>query len=56
MEDLLRIPSGCGEQIVAGLIPNIYVIRYLKSNNLLTDELTKRAVKNMETGKSYQNN
>nr|XP_022911888.1 alpha-2-macroglobulin-like protein 1 isoform X2 [Onthophagus taurus] len=50
LDNWLRVPSGCGEQTMAGLVPNLYILRYLKANDALTKEIEAKALKNMETG------
>ena len=39
LEDLLRIPKGCGEQTMIYLAPNVYVYKYLKHTNQFTATL-----------------
>merc|ERR1719209_182990 len=51
--DLLVLPTGCGEQNMAKLVPNIVLMEYLKNKNQLSEALMTRATLNMETG--YQN-
>ncbi|CAL4160480.1 unnamed protein product, partial [Meganyctiphanes norvegica] len=51
--DLLVLPTGCGEQNMAKLVPNIVLMEYLKNKNQLSEALMGRAILNMETG--YQN-
>ncbi|KAL3287814.1 hypothetical protein HHI36_002274 [Cryptolaemus montrouzieri] len=50
MEDLLQIPNGCGEQIMATMAPNLYILKYLHSINKLENSIRQRAVKNMKIG------
>uniref|UniRef100_A0A668A850 Alpha-macroglobulin receptor-binding domain-containing protein n=1 Tax=Myripristis murdjan TaxID=586833 RepID=A0A668A850_9TELE len=45
LDGLLRMPYGCGEQNMALLAPNIYVLEYLAN----TDQMTK-AIKEKSTG------
>lgn len=37
------MPYGCGEQNMALLAPNIYILQYLKSTGQLTDAILKKA-------------
>lgn len=37
------MPYGCGEQNMALLAPNIYILQYLKSTEQLTDAILKKA-------------
>ncbi|KAI7800728.1 putative alpha-2-macroglobulin-like protein 1 [Triplophysa rosa] len=48
--DLLRMPYGCGEQKMAILAPNIYILQYLESSGQLTPEILARAKTFLETG------
>lgn len=48
--DLLRMPYGCGEQIMLNFAPNIYILRYLQSSGQLTPEILARAKTYLDTG------
>ena len=50
LESLLRMPHGCGEQNMLNFAPNIYVIKYLRKTGRETDEIWRKAEKNMEKG------
>eukprot|EP00928_Gymnodinium_smaydae_P015369 TRINITY_DN1567_c0_g3_i2.p1 TRINITY_DN1567_c0_g3~~TRINITY_DN1567_c0_g3_i2.p1 ORF type:complete len:1331 (-),score=254.48 TRINITY_DN1567_c0_g3_i2:57-3512(-) len=50
LERLIRIPSGCGEQNMISLAPNVYVAKYLQSVGKLSPKLRKRLVNNMIVG------
>ncbi|XP_055545961.1 thioester-containing protein 1 allele S1-like isoform X2 [Wyeomyia smithii] len=51
--DLIRLPSGCGEQNMLNLVPSVVVLDYL-SNTATLDETTKqKAINYLEKG--YQN-
>lgn len=50
LESILVVPTGCGEQTMATLTPNLYVLQYLKSNNALTDKIKEKILKNLEIG------
>jgi CD109 antigen len=56
LDKLIKIPSGCGEQNMIGLTPNIYALRYLLSTSESSsgvsnrEELIKKAKKNIEIG------
>ena len=43
LDGLLKMPYGCGEQNMALLAPNIYILQYLKSTEQLTDAILKKA-------------
>ncbi|XP_064539099.1 thioester-containing protein 1 allele R1 [Drosophila montana] len=50
LEQLLHLPSGCGEQTMSKLVPNYLVHDYLKSMKKLTPELDSRIKRNLEQG------
>ncbi|GJQ65969.1 hypothetical protein Trydic_g4064 [Trypoxylus dichotomus] len=50
LEHLLNVPTGCGEQVMAMITPNLYVLRYLKRSGRLTKSLYQRAIRNMKIG------
>ena len=43
VEELLRLPTGCGEQNLIYLGPNVYTTRYLKAVGRLTSTIEKKA-------------
>lgn len=51
--NLIRIPSGCGEQNMINFAPNIYIHNYLKATSKLTPEQFKLI--KMYTEKGYKN-
>ncbi|KAF5301333.1 hypothetical protein FQA39_LY10731 [Lamprigera yunnana] len=50
LEKLLIVPTGCGEQIMAILAPNLYVLKYLKAIGTLTPSMQQRAMRNLKIG------
>lgn len=44
------VPTGCGEQTMATLTPNLYVLKYLESNKALSEETQEKILKNLEIG------
>lgn len=44
------MPYGCGEQNMALLAPNIYILQYLKSTGQLTDTILKKATHFLTSG------
>lgn len=50
LERLLQIPTGCGEQNMITLAPNVYVAKYLLATSKMTPELRERVVNNMVVG------
>ncbi|KAK7883159.1 hypothetical protein WMY93_029333 [Mugilogobius chulae] len=56
LDGLLRMPYGCGEQNMALLAPNIYIMEYLTNTNQLTTELRERATHYLTSGYQRQLN
>uniref|UniRef100_H3BZU7 Alpha-2-macroglobulin-like n=1 Tax=Tetraodon nigroviridis TaxID=99883 RepID=H3BZU7_TETNG len=56
LDGLLRMPYGCGEQNMALLAPNIYILQYLKSTGQLTDTILKKATHFLTSGYQRQLN
>ncbi|CAE7418019.1 CD109 [Symbiodinium natans] len=54
LERLLQIPTGCGEQNMITLAPNVYVAKYLLATAKLTPDLRQRVVNNMVVGYGRQ--
>eukprot|EP00090_Calanus_glacialis_P012233 TRINITY_DN20713_c0_g1_i4.p1 TRINITY_DN20713_c0_g1~~TRINITY_DN20713_c0_g1_i4.p1 ORF type:complete len:1703 (-),score=467.37 TRINITY_DN20713_c0_g1_i4:343-5451(-) len=52
--NLVRLPTGCGEQNMVGLVPNIYLLQYLDSTNQKEPELERKAKEFMEIGYNRQ--
>jgi CD109 antigen len=50
LEDLLRMPYGCGEQNMANFAPNIYIMEYLNKTNQVTGDIKSKAENFMEVG------
>ena len=50
LEDLLRMPYGCGEQNMVLFAPNIYVARYLEATGQSKPEINAKARQLMQTG------
>lgn len=50
LQQLIRLPSGCGEQIMIDFVPNIVVLNYLKNTNQLSGEIEAKAKRYMEIG------
>ncbi|KAH8335883.1 hypothetical protein KR074_001015 [Drosophila pseudoananassae] len=50
LENLLRLPSGCGEQTMSKLVPNYLVRDYLSSIKKLTPALETRIKRNLQEG------
>ncbi|XP_013393359.1 C3 and PZP-like alpha-2-macroglobulin domain-containing protein 8, partial [Lingula anatina] len=50
LERLVRQPTGCGEQNMLGLVPNIVVRKYLEGVNKLSDDIRAKTTKFMKLG------
>ncbi|XP_046542511.1 LOW QUALITY PROTEIN: CD109 antigen-like [Haliotis rubra] len=50
LDKLLRMPTGCGEQTMLGLAPDVFVTNYLTATNQLTGDIEDKAIKYMESG------
>ncbi|KAJ8876853.1 hypothetical protein PR048_021300 [Dryococelus australis] len=50
LANLLKMPSGCGEQNMLNFVPNIVIINYLKNTNQLTQAIESKALKLLEIG------
>nr|XP_055052353.1 alpha-2-macroglobulin-like [Misgurnus anguillicaudatus] len=53
---LLRMPYGCGEQNIAVLSPNIYILQYLENTQQLTSDIRERAIDFLKNGYQRQLN
>ncbi|XP_054884621.1 alpha-2-macroglobulin-like [Poeciliopsis prolifica] len=56
LDDLLRMPYGCGEQNMALLAPNIYILQYLQSSQQLTSAIKEKASNFLTSGYQRQLN
>uniref|UniRef100_A0AAV2J647 Alpha-macroglobulin receptor-binding domain-containing protein n=1 Tax=Knipowitschia caucasica TaxID=637954 RepID=A0AAV2J647_KNICA len=56
LDGLLQMPYGCGEQNMALLAPNIYILEYLEKTNQLTQETRDRAEQFLTSGYQRQLN
>lgn len=52
LHGLLRMPYGCGEQNMALLAPNIYILQYLKNTQQLTPPILDKATTFLSSGES----
>ena len=50
LDNLLRLPTGCGEQNMINFAPNIYVMQYLNSTRQLTEAIKKKAIEFLQIG------
>lgn len=51
VEKLLRMPYGCGEQNMALLAPNIYILQYLMNTDQLTLAIKEKSNKFLTSGR-----
>lgn len=51
LDGLLQMPYGCGEQNMALLAPNIYILHYLKGTQQLTAAIMEKATNFLTSGK-----
>uniref|UniRef100_A0A3B3YY18 Alpha-2-macroglobulin bait region domain-containing protein n=1 Tax=Poecilia mexicana TaxID=48701 RepID=A0A3B3YY18_9TELE len=56
LDGLLQMPYGCGEQNMALLAPNIYILEYLEKSNQLTPVIKKKASNFLSSGYQRQLN
>ncbi|XP_029028275.1 alpha-2-macroglobulin-like protein 1 [Betta splendens] len=56
LDGLLQMPSGCGEQNMALLAPDIYILQYLTDTNQLTTATREKATKFLISGVQRQFN
>uniref|UniRef100_A0A8C2Q753 Alpha-2-macroglobulin-like n=1 Tax=Cyprinus carpio TaxID=7962 RepID=A0A8C2Q753_CYPCA len=54
LHGLLQMPYGCGEQNMAVLSPNIYILQYLENTEQLTSAIRERATGFLKSGKRKQ--
>nr|BAR45612.1 thioester-containing protein 1 [Scolopendra japonica] len=50
IDQLLRMPSGCGEQNMLNFVPNIVIMDYFTATNRLTPQIEDKAIRFMESG------
>lgn len=56
IDSLLKMPYGCGEQNMAILSPNIYILQYLQNTGQLTADIRERATNFLKSGYQRQLN
>ncbi|XP_030054905.1 CD109 antigen [Microcaecilia unicolor] len=50
LQSLIRMPYGCGEQIMINFAPSIYALKYLSATNQANERITNMAISFMEQG------
>lgn len=53
LDYLLQMPSGCGEQNMIILAPNIYILQYLEDTAQLTPTIRQTAIGYLQSGTDY---
>ncbi len=54
LDKLLQMPTGCGEQRMIGLGPNIYILQYLEVTGQLTASIRLTATDYLQSGMDEQ--
>ncbi|KAH3716732.1 hypothetical protein DPMN_059461 [Dreissena polymorpha] len=50
LKSLLRLPTGCGEQTMTSLAPDVFVYKYLNTSGQLTPDVAEMALNYMQQG------
>ncbi|XP_071965848.1 uncharacterized protein [Antedon mediterranea] len=50
LDNLLQMPTGCGEQNMLGFVPNIYVLQYLTKTDQVDPNVEQKALAYMKIG------
>ncbi|KAL5016867.1 hypothetical protein ScPMuIL_006456 [Solemya velum] len=50
LENLLRMPTGCGEQTLVSFAPDVFISSYLEATGQFTGDIRDKALHFMETG------
>ncbi|XP_073823480.1 thioester-containing protein 1 allele R1-like isoform X2 [Musca autumnalis] len=56
LDNLVRLPTGCGEQTMSTLLPNYLVMKYLENTKRLTPNMETKLRYNMENGYQHMLN
>lgn len=56
LQNLVKMPSGCGEQNMVLFVPNIYVLNYLNGTGQLTEDIKFKAINHLTSGYQRQLN
>ncbi|NWQ77754.1 A2ML1 protein, partial [Columbina picui] len=54
IDELLQMPSGCGEQNMIHFAPNVFITRYLEETGQLTPEIKQKAIGYLQSGYQRQ--
>ncbi len=52
LDSIIRMPTGCGEQTMLKLAPNVFVLNYLRSTKQVTRNIEERAFNFIRSGRS----
>ena len=50
LKSLLRLPTGCGEQTMTSLAPDVFVYKYLNTSGQLTPDVAEMALHYIQQG------
>jgi hypothetical protein len=50
LKGLLEMPTGCGEQTMTSLAPDVFIYNYLQKSNKLTKDIADMALNYMYKG------
>ena len=51
LDNLVRMPTGCGEQNMVGFVPNIFVMKYMEKTGQVDKDIAEKAKEYMKIGK-----
>jgi CD109 antigen len=54
LEQLIRLPTGCGEQNMVHLMPNLIILQYLRYTRQITPTIQNEALELLEKGYQQQ--
>ena len=52
LDSIIKLPTGCGEQTMLKLAPNVFVLNYLRSTKQVTQQIEQTAFNFIRSGKS----
>lgn len=44
------MPTGCGEQVMSTLVPNLYILKYLNATGDLSSSMKRKILRNLKIG------
>lgn len=53
LQNLLKMPYGCGEQNMVLFVPNIYVLNYLNETQQLSEAIKSKAIGYLVSGEQF---